>query len=165
MGHFIGSVSILGVVNVGVNTLNQHKNTTSFSKQSSIKVRSSNSVNTIDHPLTQPKTSIGHDTNCDIWINEDLVSGYHFQVEEQNGLYYIVHPHPLRAQTSNGFTYQGKQFQGHEKFKHLLKHGDVFRIGDAGEIIISITFDDGSGDLQDAPQIEDVYLHLSLIHI
>ena len=59
----------------------------------------------------------------------------------------------------NGFSYQGRQYRGDERFDHLLQHGDVFRIGDTDGTMVSITFDDGSGDLQNVlPQIKDVPL-------
>ena len=133
--------------------------TISFHKSALIRVISNNSTTPQEYTLAQPKTSIGRDPSCDISISEDLVSSLHFQVEERNGLYYLVHPHPSRAETANGFTYQGKQYLGHEKFDHLLIHGDVFRIGDASGPMISITFDDGSGNIQAMlPQIKEVYL-------
>jgi pSer/pThr/pTyr-binding forkhead associated (FHA) protein len=80
---------------------------------------SNNSSSANEHILIKPETSIGRDSKCDISISEDLVSSYHFQVEERRGLYYLVHPHPLRAQTLNGFSYQGKQYRGNEQFDQL----------------------------------------------
>ena len=79
----------------------------------------------------------------------------------KSGLYtnYWVYPYSFRAETLNGFSYQGKQYRGNEPFDHLLQHGDVFRIGDTSGTMVSITFDDGGGDLQNIlPQIKDIPL-------
>lgn len=128
-------------------------------RSSLLRIISNNSPGAVEHILIKPETSIGRDSKCDISISEDLVSSYHFQVEERNGLYYLLHPHPLRKQTLNGFSYQGRQYRGDERFDHLLQHGDVLRIGDTSGTMVSITFDDGSGDLQNVlPQIKDVPL-------
>lgn len=143
------------------NNASQHNTTKVFGKNASLKVSSNNKVNIDEHPLVNLQTSIGRDPRCDICITEDLVSGYHFQIEQRNGLYYLVHPHPQRQQmgTANGFSYQGRQYQGTEQFTRLLQHGDVFRIGEPGGAMVSIAFDDGSGNVQDTlPQIRDVYL-------
>lgn len=141
------------------NNPSQNIKTQSF-RNPLLRVISNNSPGASEHILIKQQTSIGRDSSCDICINEDLISGYHFQVERRNGLYYLVHPpRPLRIKTLNGFSYQGKQYRGNEPFDHLLQHGDVFRIGDTSGTMVSITFDDGSGDLQNIlPQIKDVPL-------
>jgi ABC-type multidrug transport system ATPase subunit/pSer/pThr/pTyr-binding forkhead associated (FHA) protein len=134
--------------------------TTRLKRGALLRINSNNSVDTNEYILINPLTSIGRDATCDITISENVVSGRHFQIEERNGLYHLIHPHPSRAQTLNGFTYQGQQYQGSDTLNHPLKHGDVFRIGEASGTMVSITFDDGSGTLQEIlPQIKDVPLH------
>src|SRR5215472_17066842 len=114
-----------------------------FRQQATIRVTANNSPIASEYTLKKSKMSIGRNLNCDIPIKNDLVSEYHFQIEERNGLYYLTHPHPLRAiwGTRNGFSYQGKQYTGKDSFIKALKHGDVFRISQANGAMISITFD------------------------
>jgi len=90
------------------NNASQHSATKILSKNALIRVISNNKANIDEHPLANSLTSIGRDLSCDICINEDLVSGHHFQIEQRNGLYYLVHPQRQRMGTMNGFSYQGK---------------------------------------------------------
>src|SRR5436305_9783645 len=115
-----------------------------------IRVTSNNTPRASEYELTKSRTTIGRDSKWDISINEDIVSNPHFQVEERHGLYYLIHPLQARG-TMNGFSYHGKQYQGTDSFNHLLTHGDVFRIGEPSGTMVSIGFDDGSGDVQNIP--------------
>ena len=86
--------------------------TIALSKQQAlIRVTSNNSSIVSEYKIQKYRTSIGRGSSCDIPINEDLVSEYHFQIEQHDGQYYLMHPHPARAiwGTRNGFSYQGKQ--------------------------------------------------------
>lgn len=115
-------------------------------------VTSNNHSTVAEHQLTKPVMSIGRNISSDIVIDEDIVSSYHFQIQEQNGLYYLIHPHPHTFETTNGFSCHGKQFHGKEQVKHLLTNGDTIRIGDAtgsDGSVVSIIFDDGSGDVKE----------------
>ena len=77
---------------------NPSKTTKTQSLPSSmLRIISNSSPGAVEHILTRPETSVGHNTACDIGISEDIVSGHHFQVEQRNGLYYLIHPHPLRT--------------------------------------------------------------------
>jgi len=117
-----------------------------------LRIISNNSAIIVEQKLTKPLINIGRDTSNDIAIDEDIISSYHFQIQESNGLYYLIHPSPLKGETSNGFSFQGKLYHGKEQFKHPLTNGDVFRIGDpsgSDGSIVSVTFDDGSGDVLD----------------
>src|SRR5262249_42475134 len=110
-------------------------------KKPFIRVTSNNSSAASEYELNKPRMSIGRSSGCDIPINEDIVSDPHFQIEERQGLYYLVHPHPSRVRwgrgTTNGFSYQGRQYQGNDSFDHLLTHGDVFRIVDPSGTMVS----------------------------
>ena len=131
-----------------------HNSTTTHSLQGKavLWVSSNNNTNVVEQKLTKPLINIGRDTSNDIAIDEDIISSYHFQIQESNGLYYLIHPSPLKGETSNGFSFQGKLYHGKEPFKHPLTNGDVFRIGDpsgSDGSMVSVTFNDGSGDISD----------------
>ena len=137
----------------------QTPTTTLSSHPALIRVTSNNSSTVSKYKLSKARMSIGRTINCDISINEDIVSEPHFEIEIRNGLYHLVHPHPSRAiqGTANGFFYQGKQFRGNDSFDQILTHGDVFRISEPNGTMVSIAFDDGSGDIQNIPP-EDIHL-------
>jgi ABC-type multidrug transport system ATPase subunit/pSer/pThr/pTyr-binding forkhead associated (FHA) protein len=139
------------------------ENTTKL-KNPLLRVTSNHSPIASEYQLEKNITSIGRSTNCDVPINENIISDPHFQVEEHDGLYYLVHPHPVRAMwgTTNGFSYQGKQYKGNNNFKHLLTHGDVFRIGDASGTMVSIAFDDGSEAVRNLP-MRDIDLRKNIL--
>lgn len=123
-------------------------------------ITSNNHSKVDEEQLTQSVMSIGRDTNNDIIINDDIVSRKHFQIQEQNGLYYLIHPYPGTFETANGFFYKGKQYQGKEQVRQLLTNGDVIRIGDAtgsNGSMVNIMFDDGSGDVSELLPSEPTY--------
>ncbi len=96
------------------------------------------------YPLTSAITRIGRDPQNDIVIDSQFqfVSGFHFKIERNGDQYCLVHP--VKGNTKNGFIYQGEHIQGSESFHKVLDQGDVFRIGDTGGKLVTLTFDDGS---------------------
>ena len=101
------------------------------------------------YQLTQPITTIGRHNTADIVIADDIVSAFHFQIEQKNGLYLLRHPHPSKRETANGFLYKGRHYKGHEPFDQpFLKNGDTIRIGDGSGngALVTIVFYDGSDD-------------------
>ncbi|GCE48601.1 ABC-type multidrug transport system ATPase subunit [Thermosporothrix hazakensis] len=103
------------------------------------------------HRLLKPVINIGRNPQCDIIINEPVVSGFHAQIVRENNQWVLVHPHPSRGQTLNGLMYQGRIIHGNEQFRKPLVHGDIFRIGDEHGTLVTLTYDDGSGTSQEIP--------------
>ncbi len=100
-------------------------------------------------PLTQQVINIGRDPSNDIVIDELVVSGFHAQIVREGNQFVLVHPHPSRGKTLNGLLYQGRHIQGDEKFHKPLARGDIFRIGDEHGTLVTLTYNDGSGAIQD----------------
>ncbi len=117
-------------------------------------------------PLTQQVINIGRDPSNDIVINELVVSGFHAQIVREGNQFIFVHPHPSRAKTLNGLLYQGRHIQGDEKFRKPLARGDIFRIGDEHGTLVTLTYNDGSGAIQDfVPEVHPIPLGAPAITI
>jgi ABC-type multidrug transport system ATPase subunit/pSer/pThr/pTyr-binding forkhead associated (FHA) protein len=116
------------------------------------------------YQLVKPATSVGRDPACEIVLDSPFVSGQHVRIERSAERFFLVHPHPARKRTQNGLRYQGDLILGDEAFRHDLKHGDVFRIGDEHGMLVTLAFDDGSGrDI--APEIHPIDLKAQEISI
>ena len=100
-------------------------------------------------PLAKQVINIGRDPSNDIVINELVVSAFHAQIIREGNQLVIVHPHPARARTLNGLLYQGRHIKGDEQFRKPLARGDIFRIGDEHGTLVTLTYNDGSGAVQD----------------
>jgi len=110
-------------------------------------------------PLTQQVINIGRDPSNDIVINELVVSAFHAQVIREGNQLVFVHPHPARGKTLNGLLYQGRHIRGDEPFRKSLARGDIFRIGDEHGTLVTLTYNDGSGAIQDVvPEIRPIPL-------
>ncbi len=92
--------------------------------------------------------SIGRAASNDIVIDETVISGYHFQIRQENNQLVLVHPHPAQQKTTNGLLYKGRHYTGVEQFSHVLQNGDVFRIGNEHGTLVTLTYSDGSGRAQ-----------------
>jgi ABC-type glutathione transport system ATPase component len=76
----------------------------------------------------------------------------------------LVHPHPRRQQTLNGLLYQGQKIESTQQFRHELMRGDVFRIGDMHGTLVTLTYNDGSGNRQEVvPDIHPIPLDSAVL--
>jgi ABC-type multidrug transport system ATPase subunit/pSer/pThr/pTyr-binding forkhead associated (FHA) protein len=117
-------------------------------------------------PLTQQVINIGRDPSNNIVINELVVSGFHAQIVWDGNQFVFVHPHPSRGRTLNGLLYQGRHIQGDEQFRKPLARGDIFRIGDEHGTLVTLTYNDGSGAIQDVvPELRPIPLGAPVITI
>ena len=119
-------------------------------------------------PLTKAEMSIGRDRINDIVIEEQVVSGMHALIERQGNDFYIVHPHPQakNGKTTNGLLYQGHHILGGQSHRQKLMRGDIYRIGDQNGTLVTLTFNDGTGAIQEVlPEIRPIPLTVSPITI
>jgi ABC transport system ATP-binding/permease protein len=100
--------------------------------------------------LDQAIVNIGRDPSNDIVINEKTVSNFHAQIVREGDRLLLIHPHPRRQQTLNGLLYQGQKIGSTQQLRQELKRGDIFRIGDAHGTLVTLTYNDGSGNRQEA---------------
>jgi ABC transport system ATP-binding/permease protein len=128
------------------------------------------STNTDHEKQTYPLTSdrqffdIGRDPSNTIVIQRPTVSSFHAQIVRENNQLVLIHPHPKRGQTLNGLTFQGQNFAGQQQFRRVLTRGDVFRISDANGTFVTLAFNDGSGQIQDAlPELPPLQLGAPVI--
>jgi FHA domain len=98
--------------------------------------------------LTKPVINIGRDPSNDIVIDTPVVSHFHAQIVREGNRLILVHPHPSRQQTTNGFLYQGRHILGNEPFRKPLVRGDIFRIGNEQGELVTLIYNDGSGALE-----------------
>ena len=116
------------------------------------------------YTLNKQVINIGRDPSNDIVINEPVVSSFHAQIVREGDRLILVHPHPTRQKTLNGLLYQGRHITGEQAFKKPLERGDIFRIGDEHGTLITLTYNDGSGAVQEAvPDIRPIPLGAPLI--
>src|SRR5579885_2300692 len=114
--------------------------------------------------LNKPVINIGREPSNDIVISELVVSGFHAQIVQEGNQFVLVHPHPSRPRTLNGLLYQGRHIAGDQPFRKPLGRGDVFRIGDEHGTLVTLTFNDGSGTVQEAvPEIRPIPLGAPVI--
>lgn len=134
----------------------------------SIEVTTNTDAEKQAYPLlpNQQTYNIGRDPSNTIVINRPTVSGFHFQIVREGSNLVLVHPHPQRGKTVNGVSYRGRQILGHEQLRHVMQRGDVFRISDANGTFVSLTYNDGSGQIQEAlPEIRPIPLGAPVITI
>lgn len=118
------------------------------------------------YPLTKQVINIGRDPSNDIVINDPIVSGFHAQIVREGNSLVLIHPHPTRGKTLNGLLYQGRHIRGDETFRKPLARGDIFRIGDEHGTLITLTYNDGSGAVQEIlPEIRPIPLGAPIITI
>ncbi|HLI68800.1 MAG TPA: FHA domain-containing protein [Ktedonobacteraceae bacterium] len=118
------------------------------------------------YPLNKPVINIGRDPSNDIVIGELVVSGFHAQIVQEGNQLVLIHPHPKarNGRTLNGMLYQGRHIEGNQPFRKPLERGDIFRIGDEHGTLVTLTFNDGSGAVQEAlPQIRPIPLGAPVI--
>ncbi len=113
------------------------------------------------YSLDKQAVSIGRDTTNDVVINNRIVSGRHLLIKRENDQLVLYHPNPdnPRRQTVNGLLYQGRKIRGDEYFRHELKPGDIFRIGDENGTLITIAYNDGRGTQEQmVPPVQPIRL-------
>lgn len=118
--------------------------------------------------LVKPVITIGRDPKNDIEIKAPIVSAFHAQIVRQGNDLVLVHPHPQARQqrTLNGLLYQGRHIRGDEPFRKTLTRGDIFRIGDENGTLVTLTYNDGSGAVQEVlPEIHPIALGAPFITI
>ncbi len=117
-------------------------------------------------PSTKQVFGIGRDPSNEIVINRPTISGFHAQIVREGNQLVFVHPHPARGRTVNGVSYNGYVYQGTETFRKPLARGDVFRISDEHGSFVTLTYNDGSGAVQDViPEIRPIQLGAPVITI
>ncbi len=117
-------------------------------------------------PLTKQVINIGRDPSNDIVINELVISAFHAQIIREGNQLVFIHPHPSRGKTLNGLLYQGRHIRGDEPFRKPLTRGDIFRIGDEHGTLVTLTYNDGSGAVQDiVPEVRPIPLGAPVITI
>ena len=120
------------------------------------------------YPLALNKQvfDIGRDPSNTIIINRPTVSSFHAQIVREGNQLVLIHPHPKRDHTLNGITYQGQSIRGNQQFRHVLSRGDVFRISDENGTFVTLAYNDGSGQAQEAlPEIRPIPLNTKVITI
>jgi ABC-type multidrug transport system ATPase subunit/pSer/pThr/pTyr-binding forkhead associated (FHA) protein len=118
------------------------------------------------YPLAPEKQvfDIGRDPSNTIVIDRLTVSRFHAQIVRDGNQLVLVHPHPKGGQTLNGITYQGRSIRGNEPFRHVLVRGDVFRISDENGTFVTLAYNDGSGQIQEAlPELRPIPLNAKVI--
>ncbi|GER87575.1 ABC transporter ATP-binding protein [Dictyobacter vulcani] len=118
------------------------------------------------YPLTPDRQvfDIGRDPSNTIVINRPTISSFHAQIVREGNQLVLIHPHPKRGHTLNGLTFQGQNIAGQQQFRRVLTRGDVFRISDANGTFVSLTYNDGSGQVQDAvPELQPIQLGAPVI--
>jgi len=117
-------------------------------------------------PPTKQVFNIGRDPSNDIVINRPTVSGLHAQIIREGGQLVIVHPHPQKGSTANGLSYNGQVYRGSTPFRKPLVRGDFFRIADEHGSFVTLTYNDGSGAVQEVvPDIKPFQLNTPLVTI
>ncbi|HCP73207.1 MAG TPA: hypothetical protein DIU08_01030, partial [Ktedonobacter sp.] len=111
------------------------------------------------YALVRDVVNIGRDALNEIVINDRTISGLHLQIVRQGHQLILVHPHPDRERTLNGLLYEGHKIRGDESFRKPLAEGDLFRIGNEHDALITLTYHDGSGTKQDTlPPMQPIKL-------
>jgi ABC-type multidrug transport system ATPase subunit/pSer/pThr/pTyr-binding forkhead associated (FHA) protein len=115
------------------------------------------------YELNKPVTNIGRAPGNDIVINMPTVSAFHAQIVRDGNQLVFIHPHPDRVQTLNGIIYNGRSIAGNERFRSVLKRGDILRISDEHGTYVTLTYHDGSGVQEIVPEIRPVPLNAPVI--
>ena len=115
----------------------------------SLEISSNTSNDKHAHALDKSVINIGRNVTNDIVITDQFVSGLHLQIIRQGNSFVLIHPHPERKHTLNGLLYQGRKIRGDEHFRKVLARGDIFRIGSEGGSLVTLAYDDGSGEQYD----------------
>jgi len=113
------------------------------------------------YPLTTDKAvfDIGRHGSNTIVIPRPTVSSFHAQIVREGNELVLIHPHPKQGHTLNGLTYNGRNIAGNEQFRQVLKRGDIIRITDENGTFVSLTYNDGSGQVQEAvPELHPIAL-------
>jgi ABC-type multidrug transport system ATPase subunit/pSer/pThr/pTyr-binding forkhead associated (FHA) protein len=111
------------------------------------------------YPLTQATIDIGRDPSNAIVINRPTVSSFHAQIVREGNDLVLIHPNPKRGRTLNGIDFQGRSIAGDEKFRRVLTRGDIFRISNEDGTFVTLSYNDGSGAVQEAlPEIRPIPL-------
>lgn len=130
----------------------------------SLEISSNIHSNKQTYPMTKQVMNIGRDPSNDIVINELVISAFHARVIREGNQLVFVHPHPARGKTLNGILYQGHHIRGDQSFRKALARGDILRIGDEHGTLVTLTYNDGSGAVQDVvPEMRPIPLGAPVI--
>ncbi|GAC1385934.1 MAG: FHA domain-containing protein [Ktedonobacteraceae bacterium] len=132
----------------------------------SLEVSSNTHAEKTSYSLTRQVINIGRHPSNDIVINEPVISAYHAQIVREGNQLIFIHPNPQQQRTTNGILYQGRSIPGTEPFRKPLERGDIFRIGDEHGTLVTLSYNDGSGAVQDiVPEIRPIPLGAPQISI
>ncbi len=116
--------------------------------------------------LNKAVINIGRDPRNDIVLETPTVSSLHMQIVREGGQYVLLHPHPERSSTVNGLIYNGRVIKGSERFREVLKRGDVIRISDMHDTYVALKYNDNTGPVRDIlPEIRPIPLNKPTITI
>ncbi len=118
------------------------------------------------YSLAADKTvfDIGRHPSNTVVIPRPTVSSFHAQIVREGNQLVLIHPHPKQGHTLNGLTYNGRNIAGNEQFRQVLKRGDIIRISDENGTFVSLTYNDGSGQAQEAiPELHPIALGASIL--
>ena len=104
------------------------------------------------YKLVQSVIDIGRDPSNTVVINRPTVSSFHAQIVREGNQLVLVHPSPRRGHTLNGIDFMGRSIPGNQAFRRVLTRGDIFRISDENGTFVTLKYNDGSGELQEAVQ-------------
>lgn len=111
------------------------------------------------YPLVKKVINVGRDSSNEIVIDDPLISAHYLQIVRDGENLVLLYPHPEVQDPQNDLLYRGRKIQGRRSWRKTLEKGDVFRVEDVQGNMITLTYNDGSGDSQVAvPTLKPIIL-------